>query len=109
MTTETSLDVSIWEKIGDGLGAMSEGFGRLLMRIMGSSTERYVRKLGYVRAKDGSHTATPGSLLAQVNELEPKMQALSDDELKALTPKFRERLARGEPLDSLLPEAFAAC
>src|SRR5262249_27469642 len=37
------------------------------------------------------------------------MQALSDEELKGLTPKFRERLAQGAALDSLLPEAFAAC
>ena len=37
------------------------------------------------------------------------MNALSDDELKGLTPKFRERLAKGETLDDLLPEAFAAC
>ena len=37
------------------------------------------------------------------------MKALSDDELKGLTPKFRERLAKGETLDDLLPEAFAAC
>ena len=37
------------------------------------------------------------------------MQALSDDDLKGLTPKFRERLKAGETLDDLLPEAFAAC
>ncbi len=48
-------------------------------------------------------------MLAQVNELEEKMHALSDDELKALTPQFRQRLAQGTPLDDLLPEAFAAC
>src|SRR5262249_22808884 len=55
------------------------------------------------------HTGIPGSLLAQVNELEDKMRTLSDDELKVLTPKYRERLAKGETLDDLLPEAFAAC
>src|SRR5262249_1891630 len=36
-------------------------------------------------------------------------RALSDDELKALTPTLRERLARGETLEDLLPEAYAAC
>ena len=51
----------------------------------------------------------PGSLLHQVNELEEKMAALSDAELKGLTPQFRERLANGETLEDLLPEAFAAC
>ena len=43
-----------------------------------------------------------------INALEPSMQALSDDELRALTPRFRERLEAGEALDDLLPEAFAA-
>src|SRR5262249_34876024 len=51
----------------------------------------------------------PGSLLAQVNDLEEKMRALSDEELKALTPALRQRLANGATLDDLLPEAFAAC
>ncbi len=44
----------------------------------------------------------------QINEFEPAMRKLSDDDLARLTPKFRERLARGEILDSVLPEAFAA-
>jgi len=44
----------------------------------------------------------------QVNALEPQMQALSDEELAGLTVRFRERLANGEDLESLLPEAFAA-
>ncbi|HEX5271637.1 MAG TPA: preprotein translocase subunit SecA, partial [Gemmataceae bacterium] len=58
---------------------------------------------------DGSHTATPGHTLARVNELEPQMRARSDDELKAVTPRLREKLAQGATLDDLLPEAFAAC
>ncbi len=63
--------------------------------------ERYVRKLGYIRANKAgaTHTVVPGSLLAQINDLEEKMQALSDEELRGLTPKFRERLANGETLD----------
>jgi preprotein translocase subunit SecA len=44
-----------------------------------------------------------------INALEPKMQALSDAELQAKTPEFKERLANGETLDDLLPEAFAVC
>lgn len=43
-----------------------------------------------------------------VNGLEPKMQAKSDEELARCTVEFRERLERGEDLDDLLPEAFAA-
>ncbi len=45
---------------------------------------------------------------ARINALEPAMQALSDEELRALTARFRERSERGESLDALLPEAFAA-
>jgi preprotein translocase subunit SecA len=44
-----------------------------------------------------------------INALEPKMMALSDAELQAKTPEFKKRLAAGETLDQLLPEAFAVC
>src|SRR5699024_5566600 len=47
-------------------------------------------------------------LVTHVNGLEEDMQALTDAELRAETDRFRERLADGAPLDSLLPEAFAA-
>ena len=40
--------------------------------------------------------------------LEDQMVALTDEELKAKTPEFKERLANGETLDDLLPEAFAS-
>ncbi|MBN9557725.1 MAG: preprotein translocase subunit SecA [Alphaproteobacteria bacterium] len=43
----------------------------------------------------------------EINALEPRFQAMSDEELRAMTPAFRERLAKGETLDMLLPEAFA--
>ena len=43
----------------------------------------------------------------RVNELEPRFQAMTDDELGAMTSVFRERYAAGETLDDLLPEAFA--
>jgi preprotein translocase subunit SecA len=102
-------DLNLLEKLGDKLNAFTEGVANFLTRLFGSSNERAIRKLGYVRGKDGSYTVTPGSLLAQVNELEPQMQALSDEELRGLTPKFRERLAQGATLEGLLPEAFAAC
>src|SRR5690606_21643894 len=42
-----------------------------------------------------------------IEGLEPSMQALTDEQLRAKTFEFKERLARGETLDDLLPEAFA--
>ncbi len=47
-------------------------------------------------------------IVAPVNALEESMQALSDSELKAKTVEFRDRLAKGETLEALAPEAFAA-
>jgi preprotein translocase subunit SecA len=68
-------------------------FAGLAKSIFGSANDRYVRGLGkYVDA---------------INALETNIQALSDDELRAQTDRFRERLANGEKLDALLPEAFA--
>ncbi len=46
--------------------------------------------------------------IREINQLEPEMQKLSDEELRNLTPLLRERVAAGEPLESVLPEAFAA-
>ncbi|NLA89307.1 MAG: preprotein translocase subunit SecA [Alcaligenaceae bacterium] len=45
--------------------------------------------------------------VAKINKLEPTMQALSDEELAAKTAEFKERLAGGQSLDDILPEAFA--
>src|SRR3982751_77601 len=68
-------------------------FAAVAKSIFGSANDRYVRGLGkYVDA---------------VNALEPETQALTDDELKARTGLFRQRLANGEKLDNLIPEAFA--
>jgi len=63
-------------------------------RIFGSRNQRLLR--GY------------GRLVKRINALEPEMEARSHDELRDLTTAFRERLAQGAELDSLLPEAFAA-
>jgi preprotein translocase subunit SecA len=111
MATDNSLEMSFWEKLGEKLSNFSEGIGRFLMRLFGDSNERYVRKLGYTAARKPGEQAiiAPGSLIAQINELEPKMHALSAADLAALTPQFRERLKQGATLESLLPEAFAAC
>ncbi len=48
------------------------------------------------------------SIVKAINELEPQMQRLSDLELKEKTREFKERLSKGETLNDLLPEAFAA-
>src|SRR5437763_10338383 len=45
---------------------------------------------------------------AYITTLEPEFEALSDEELKAKTAEFRQRLENGEPLDDLVFEAFAA-
>lgn len=45
----------------------------------------------------------------QINALEPQMEKLSDAELQAKTPEFKSRIAAGETLDDILPEAFAVC
>ena len=67
--------------------------GNLAKSIFGSSNDRYVKSLRGV--------------VDRINGLEPAMQALSDEELSHQTAKFRERLANGEKLNGLLPEAFA--
>jgi preprotein translocase subunit SecA len=109
-TTANQVETTILDRLGDGWTTFSEGVVGFITRVIGSSNENYVRKLGYVRGRrTEAHTVIPGSLLARVNALEPRMQALSDDELKGLTPEYRRRLAAGETLEDLLPEAFAAC
>ncbi len=69
---------------------MFEGFAKT---FFGSSNDRYVKSVM--------------KIVAQINALEDEIEALSDEELQAQTPKFRERLEAGETLDDILPEAFA--
>jgi preprotein translocase subunit SecA len=108
---QSGLETTFLEKLGEKINAFVEGSVNLIARIMGgSANERIIKGLGYLRNRtDEDHTVVPGSVLGRINVLEPQMQALSDEELKALTPKFKERLAKGETLDQILPEAFAAC
>ena len=47
--------------------------------------------------------------VTRINEMEPEMELLGDDELRAEADALRERARNGEPLDDLLPEAFALC
>ena len=66
----------------------------LLDKLFGSHTEKELKKIYPIADK--------------IEALEPKMQALSDAELRAKTDEFKERYNAGEELDNLLPEAFAA-
>ncbi len=61
-----------------------------------------------LRAGEGRQVKAYEKIVTRIGELEPSMQALSDEQLAAKTIEFRERLERGEILDDLLPEAFAA-
>jgi preprotein translocase subunit SecA len=65
----------------------------LLPKIIPSKNERELRRIR--------------PLVTHINELESAMARLSDDELRAKTPAFRQRLAQGETVDDLLCEAFA--
>jgi preprotein translocase subunit SecA len=60
-----------------------------------------------LRAGEGKKVRRLAELVPLVNELEPEMEALSDDDLRHKTVEFRERLEQGETLDDLLIEAFA--
>ncbi|HEX7339409.1 MAG TPA: DEAD/DEAH box helicase, partial [Rhodanobacteraceae bacterium] len=66
----------------------------VLTNVFGSRNERVLRQLR--------------KTVARINALEPDFKKLSDDELKAKTAEFKQRLADGTKLDKLLPEAFAA-
>lgn len=85
----------IWDKTTDALTTVSEKASGGLIRLFGSSNERQIRRMRMT--------------VNRINDLEPALQALSDERLRAKTEEFRRRLADGESLDDLLPEAFAAC
>lgn len=65
----------------------------LLTRVFGSRNERLLKQFS--------------KSIARINGYEPAMQALDDEALKAKTAEFKARVAKGETLDALLPEAFA--
>jgi preprotein translocase subunit SecA len=68
-------------------------FSSILTKMVGSKNERDLKKID--------------PIVQHINSLEAEMARRSDIELAELTPKFRERLAGGETLDDILPEAFA--
>jgi preprotein translocase subunit SecA len=95
MATEQQMDATFWEKLTDSLGAMTEGFVGFLGRLFGSSNERHIKTIGYLRPRSGEeeHGVVPGSLLDQVNSLEEIITALTDASIKDLTSQFRACLA----------------
>lgn len=64
-------------------------------KIFGDLNEKEVKRIG--------------KIVDKVEALDEQMQALSDEELRGKTAEFRQRIADGETLDDLLPEAFAVC
>jgi len=69
-------------------------FGKIIKGIFGSKNERELKKMA--------------PAVDRINQLEPDFQALSGEQFPARTAEFKERLSRGESLDDILPEAFAA-
>ncbi len=65
----------------------------VINKVFGSRSDRELKKLQ--------------PLVARINSFEAKLKTLSDDELKAFTPDFKQRLENGAPIDDLLPESFA--
>lgn len=66
---------------------------RLFEKVFGTHSERELKRIE--------------PIVNKIEDLEKDIQKLSDDELKAKTPEFKDRLAKGETLDDILPEAFA--
>lgn len=85
----------IWEILGLVFGGLLRGFERTVTSLFGSSNARFIKRMQ--------------PRVAEIGALEPKYQAMSNDELKAETVRFRQRLAAGETLDDLLVEVFAVC
>src|SRR5271155_3446743 len=68
-------------------------FSALARRLFGSANDRYVKGLG--------------PIVSAINEIEPQLEAMSDEELRARTQRFREQLADGTEVDDILVDAFA--
>lgn len=67
----------------------------MLQKFFGSRDDRVLKKLA--------------PTVQKINDLEPEIQKLSDDELRGKTEEFKARVQKGESLDDILPEAFAVC
>ncbi|MGA2515027.1 MAG: preprotein translocase subunit SecA [Thermodesulfobacteriota bacterium] len=67
--------------------------GSLIKKIVGSKNERELKRIQ--------------PLVERVNQVEPEISPLSDDQLRGKTAELKERVGRGEPIEEILPEAFA--
>ena len=85
----------IWDRTTNGVTAITEAVSDSITRVFGNANERQIRRM---RPR-----------VAQINALEPAIEALSDSELRAKTPELRAKLAQGATLDDILIEAFAVC
>jgi preprotein translocase subunit SecA len=85
----------IWDAVTNTAAAAGHRVERLLTGMFGSSNARYLRRLE--------------PQIEAINSLEPRYQAMTDAELRGQTAEFRRRLAAGETLDDILPEAFGVC
>ena len=65
----------------------------VLQKVLGDPNEKALKKLA--------------PFVKNINELERRFQNMTDDELRSMTEKFRSRLAKGDKLDDIVPEAFA--
>ena len=65
----------------------------VLQKVLGDPNAKALKKLN--------------PFVTDINELEPEFQKMTDDELRAMTEELRSRLAEGEALDDMVPEAFA--
>ncbi len=68
-------------------------FGKVAKKVFGSKNEREIKRMN--------------KIVSRINELEDSISKMSDSELQAQTPALKQRIAAGETLDDLLPEAFA--
>ena len=110
MASDTTMRPSLLERIGEGFSnALGTVIGAV-SRLIGKDNDAVIKGIGFVRTKDPQNPSKviPGSVLAKVNDLEPAMKALSDEELKGTAAKLRAKLKAGTRLDDLLVEAFAA-
>ncbi|MCL2624939.1 MAG: preprotein translocase subunit SecA, partial [Planctomycetaceae bacterium] len=85
----------LFEIIGDAFNGFSRWVEHKLTNMFGSANARLLKRLQ--------------PKVDAINALEVHCQSLSDDELRAMTPKLRKRLAAGETLDDILVDAFAVC
>jgi preprotein translocase subunit SecA len=68
---------------------------KLLEKVFGTKHEREMKRLQ--------------PIIDQINGFEPQLKSLTDEQLQAKTPEFKQRVANGATLDDILPEAFAVC